>query len=63
MDMGLSIGFFAILAVFGSLDFSTVFSLVPAQQYGKLLLWVKLSNSGDILKFMIPSYIRKYTSG
>jgi NADH-ubiquinone oxidoreductase chain 5 len=28
-DMGLSIGFFAIFAMFGSLDFSTVFSLVP----------------------------------
>src|SRR6267378_4414675 len=28
-DMGLSIGFFAIFALFGSLDFSTVFSLVP----------------------------------
>jgi len=28
-DMGLSIGFFAIFAMFGSLDFSVVFSLVP----------------------------------
>jgi NADH-ubiquinone oxidoreductase chain 5 len=28
-DMGLSIGFFAIFSLFGSLDFSTVFSLVP----------------------------------
>jgi NADH-ubiquinone oxidoreductase chain 5 len=28
-DMGLSIGFFAMFAMFGSLDFSTVFSLVP----------------------------------
>jgi len=28
-DMGLSIGFFAIFAMFGSLDFSIVFSLVP----------------------------------
>jgi len=28
-DMGLSIGFFAIVAMFGSLDFSIVFSLVP----------------------------------
>jgi len=27
-DMGLSIGFFAIFAMFGSLDFSIVFSLV-----------------------------------
>jgi NADH-ubiquinone oxidoreductase chain 5 len=28
-DMGLSIGFFAIFAMFGSLDFSIVFNLVP----------------------------------
>jgi len=28
-DMGLSIGFFAIFAIFGSLDYSTVFSLAP----------------------------------
>ena len=27
MDMGLSIGFFAIFALFGSVDYSTVFSL------------------------------------
>lgn len=29
MDMGLSIGFFALFALFGSLDYSTVFSLAP----------------------------------
>ena len=28
-DMGLSIGFFALFAMFGSLDYSTVFSLAP----------------------------------
>jgi NADH-ubiquinone oxidoreductase chain 5 len=28
-DMGLSIGFFALFALFGSLDYSTVFSLAP----------------------------------
>lgn len=28
-DMGLSIGFFALFAVFGSLDYSTIFSTVP----------------------------------
>jgi len=28
-DMGLSIGFFVLFAVFGSLDYSTIFSLVP----------------------------------
>ena len=29
MDMGLSIGFFALFALFGSLDYATVFSLAP----------------------------------
>ena len=29
MDMGLSIGFFVLFAVFGSLDYSTLFSLAP----------------------------------
>lgn len=28
-DMGLSIGFFALFAVFGSLDYSTIFSITP----------------------------------
>ena len=28
-DMGLSIGFFALFAVFGSMDYATVFSLAP----------------------------------
>ena len=29
MDMGLSIGFFAIFALFGNLDYNTVFSIAP----------------------------------
>ena len=28
-DMGLSIGFFALFAIFGSMDYATVFSLAP----------------------------------
>jgi len=28
-DMGLSIGFFAIFALFGSVDYATIFSLAP----------------------------------
>jgi hypothetical protein len=35
----------------------------PALCYGKTLLWVKLSNSGEILKLLIPNYIRKAISG
>ena len=31
--------------------------------FGKALYWLKLSNSGDALKLMIPSYSRKAISG
>ena len=35
----------------------------PVKCFGKTHKWVKLSNSGDALKLMIPSYIRKVISG
>jgi hypothetical protein len=35
----------------------------PATFFKNLLKWVKLSNSGDTLKFSVPNYIRKYISG
>ena len=35
----------------------------PAMCFGKTLKWVKLSNSGDTLKLMVPSYSRKAISG
>lgn len=35
----------------------------PALCFGKTLLWVKPSNSGDILKLLIPSYKLKTKSG
>jgi hypothetical protein len=35
----------------------------PVMCCGKTLLWVKLSNSGDTLKLMVPSYGRKAISG
>ena len=31
--------------------------------FGKTLIWLKLSNSGDTLKLMVPSYSRKAISG
>lgn len=34
----------------------------PALCYGKTHKWDKLSNSGDVLKLMIPSYNRKFIS-
>jgi hypothetical protein len=35
----------------------------PAMRFGKTLQWVKLSNSGDPLKLIIPSCSRKVISG
>jgi hypothetical protein len=35
----------------------------PVKWFGKSLLWVKLSNSGDSLKTTVPNYIRKIISG
>jgi NADH-ubiquinone oxidoreductase chain 5 len=52
--MGLSIGFFAIFALFGTLDFSTVFSLVPLMNetgitiIGLLLLMGAMAKSAQI---------------
>ena len=35
----------------------------PAKYFGKILMWEKLSNSGDLLKLMVLNYIRKIISG
>ena len=35
----------------------------PAWRFRTTLRWVKLSNSGDTLKLMIPNYLRKIISG
>jgi NADH-ubiquinone oxidoreductase chain 5 len=53
-DMGLSIGLFAIFALFGSLDYSTVFNLVPFMNetaitiIGLLLLTGAMAKSAQI---------------
>jgi len=36
---------------------------LPAGWFGKSFAWVKLSNSGDLLKLLIPSYSWKAISG
>ena len=36
---------------------------LPALRYGKMLLWVKLSNSGNTLKLLMPNYSWKAISG
>jgi len=35
----------------------------PVKCYGKSLKWVKLSNSGDTLKTIVPNYLRKVIRG
>ena len=35
----------------------------PVKRFGKPLSWVKLPNSGDPLKLLIPSFSRKTISG
>jgi len=35
----------------------------PVKWSGKSLKWVKLSNSGDTLKTIVPNYLRKVISG
>jgi hypothetical protein len=54
MDMGLSIGFLAIFALFGSLDYSTIFNLAPFMNetaitiIGLLLLTGAMAKSAQI---------------
>ena len=53
-DMGLSIGYFALLALFGSLDYATIFSIVPFMNeiaitiIGLLLLTGAMAKSAQI---------------
>nr|YP_010879639.1 NADH dehydrogenase subunit 5 [Heterobasidion parviporum]WHL55409.1 NADH dehydrogenase subunit 5 [Heterobasidion parviporum] len=53
-DMGLSIGFFALFSLFGSLDYSTIFSMVPFMNetaitiIGLLLLTGAMAKSAQI---------------
>ena len=54
MDMGLSIGFFALFALFGSLDYSLVFNIAPLMNetaitvIGILLLTGAMAKSAQI---------------
>jgi NADH-ubiquinone oxidoreductase chain 5 len=49
-DMGLSIGFFAIFALFGSLDYATVFSLAPFVNETAITIIALLLLSGAMAK-------------
>jgi NADH-ubiquinone oxidoreductase chain 5 len=60
VSLGLAVVYCSTLIHIYSIDY---LSTDPAQCFGKTLKWVKLSNSGDVLKLMIPNYIRKSISG
>lgn len=49
-DMGLSIGFFALFALFGSIDYSTVFSLAPYFNENAITIISLLLFSGAVAK-------------
>jgi NADH-ubiquinone oxidoreductase chain 5 len=49
-DMGLSIGFFALFALFGSIDYSTVFSIAPYFNESAITIISLLLFSGAIAK-------------
>ena len=57
----LQIALFVVLDLF--LFFIFFESILPAKRIGNMLWWVKLPNSGDALKFMIPNYRWKTISG
>jgi hypothetical protein len=40
-----------------------LFFLGPAKWFRKSLMWEKLSNSGDLLKLLVPNHSRKTVSG
>jgi NADH-ubiquinone oxidoreductase chain 5 len=49
-DMGLSIGFFAMLVLFGSLDYATIFNLVPFMNETAITIIILLLLSGALAK-------------
>ena len=70
MDMGLSIGFFALIALLGSLNYSTLFSLAPFMNntaidiIGILLLSGAMAKSAQIpLHSWLPGSMEGFLSG
>jgi NADH-ubiquinone oxidoreductase chain 5 len=49
-DMGLSIGFFALFALFGTIDYSTVFSITPYFNENAITIICLLLFSGAMAK-------------
>ena len=55
-DMGLSIGFFAIFALFGSLDYSSVFSIAPFMNETAITIISLLLLIVIFSKFILPLF-------
>jgi NADH-ubiquinone oxidoreductase chain 5 len=49
-DMGLSIGFFALFALFGSLEYSSIFSIAPYFNESAITIIALLLFSGSVAK-------------
>jgi NADH-ubiquinone oxidoreductase chain 5 len=60
VSLGLAVLFCSTLIHIYTIDY---LSSDPAIAFWEMLKWVKLSNSGDTLKLMIPSYSQKAVSG
>lgn len=61
---GLSLGIILIFVGFlFKISAAPLHNWSPDECFGKTLNWVKLSNSGDTLKLIIPNYNRKVISG
>ena len=61
---GSNLGFiFMIVGLLFKVAAAPLHNWAPALCCGITQLWVKLSNSGDTLKLLIPNYFRKFISG
>jgi NADH-ubiquinone oxidoreductase chain 2 len=61
---GLNLGFiFMIVGLLFKIAAAPLHNWAPALCCGKTQLWDKLSNSGNPLKLIVPSYTRKAISG
>jgi len=62
--LGFNLGFiFIIVGLLFKIAAAPLHNWAPAKRNGNTLWWVKLSNSGDTLKLLVPNYSRKVISG
>jgi hypothetical protein len=63
VSLGLAVIYCSTLIHIYSVDYLSTDPALCRLTRGKTLLWVKLSNSGNILKLLVPNYSRKTISG